>query len=402
MHPDDIHKTAIKTPFGLYEWVVMPQGLCNAPATFQRYMNYVLRKYIGKFCAVYQDDIAIFSNSVEEHKQHVHLILQALRNHGITASSEKSTLFADRIEFLGHYVSSKGLEADPNKLEKIANLPTPITATQITEFNGLVNYLAAFDFVPGLSEQSAILTDLTKKGVEFCWEKKHDDTFKMIKKLAKSVQFLQRIDYESGEPVWLIADTSNHGVGGYVAQGPDWKTARPIGFYSCQYRPAEANYPTHEQEMLAIISCMKHWYPQLTGTHFTVLSDHAPLQYWKTQRDLSKRQIRWLDFLSDFDFDIKYIPGITNKAADALSRYHHAQSNSDLQVNAITVSASDPKIRDEIQKSYHEDKFFKPVIENPEQYPLYTVQENGIIYLLVCLFYITISKYYCIFLLSQY
>jgi Reverse transcriptase (RNA-dependent DNA polymerase)/RNase H-like domain found in reverse transcriptase/Integrase zinc binding domain/Chromo (CHRromatin Organisation MOdifier) domain/Retrotransposon gag protein len=375
MHPDDIHKTAFKTPFGLYEWLVMPQGLCNAPATFQRHMNYVLREYIGKFCAVYQDDIAIFSNSVEEHKQHIHLILQALRNHGITASPEKSTLFADRIEFLGHYVSSKGLEADPNKLEKIANWPTPITATQITEFNGLVNYLATFDFVPGLAEQSAILTDLTKKGVEFRWEKKHDDAFKMIKKLAKSVQFLQRINYESGEPVWLISDASNRGVGGYVAQGPDWKTARPIGFYSRQYRPAEVNYPTHEQEMLAIISCMKHWYPQLTGTHFTVLSDHAPLQYWRTQRDLSKRQIRWLDFLSDFDFDIKYIPGITNKAADALSRYPFAQ------VNAITMSTTDPKIRDEIRKSYSEDSFFKPIVENPKQYPLYIIQDNGLIYL---------------------
>jgi hypothetical protein len=378
MYTDDIHKTAFKTPFGLYEWLVMPQGLCNAPATFQRYMNYVLREYIGKFCAVYQDDIAIFSNSVEEHKQHVHLILQALRNHGITASSEKSNLFADRIEFLGHYVSSRGLEADPSKLEKIADWPTPTSAAQITEFNGLVNYLAAFDFVPGLAEQSAILTDLTKKGVLFHWEKKHDDAFKMIKKLAKSVRFLQRINYESEEPVWLIADASNRGVGGYVAQGQNWKTARPIGFYSRQYRPAEVNYPTHEQEMLAIIACMKHWYPQLTGTHFTVLSDHAPLQYWKTQRDLSKRQIRWLDFLSNFDFDIKYIPGITNKAADALSRYPHAQIS---QTNALTMSTSDPKIREDIRKSYYQDNFFKPIIENPEQYPLYTVRENGLIYL---------------------
>src|SRR5437667_4540232 len=216
MHPDDIHKTAFKALFGLYEWLVMPQGLCNAPATFQRYMNYVLRKYIGKFCAVYQDDIAIFSNSVEEHKQHVHLILQALWNHGIMASPEKSTLFTNCIEFLGHFVSSRGLEADPAKLEKIVNWPTPTTATQITEFNGLVNYLAMFDFVPGLAEQSAILTDLTKKGVEFRWKKKHDDAFKMIKKLAKFVQFLQRINYESGEPVWLVADASNRGVGGYV------------------------------------------------------------------------------------------------------------------------------------------------------------------------------------------
>src|SRR5947207_3591863 len=99
----------------------MPQRLCNALATFQRYMNYILREYIDKFCAIYQDDIVIFFNSVEEHKQHVHLILQALRNHGIIAFSQKSTFFADRIEFLGHYVSFKGLEADLNKLEKIAN-----------------------------------------------------------------------------------------------------------------------------------------------------------------------------------------------------------------------------------------------------------------------------------------
>src|SRR5215470_2188046 len=142
MFPDDIHKTAFKTPFGLYEWTVMPQGLCNAPATFQRFMNYVLCEYIGKICAVYQDDIAIFSNSIEEHKRNVHLILQALQNHGITASVDKSILFADRIDFLGHFISSKGIEADHAKLEKVADWPTPTSASQILEFNDLVNYLA--------------------------------------------------------------------------------------------------------------------------------------------------------------------------------------------------------------------------------------------------------------------
>src|SRR5436305_12291848 len=99
----------------------MSQGLCNAFATFQRYMNYVLREYIDKFYAVYQDDIVIFFNSVEKHKQHVHLILQALRNHNIITSFEKSTFFADYIEFLDHYISFKDLEADFNKLENIIN-----------------------------------------------------------------------------------------------------------------------------------------------------------------------------------------------------------------------------------------------------------------------------------------
>ena len=124
MFPGYIYKTAFKTPFGLFEWTVMPQGLCNAPATFQRYMNYVLRDYIGVFCAVYLDDIAIFSNSVEEHKEHVRLILEALRQHGIVASETKSVLFADEIEFLGHRISSKGIQADPVKLNKINDFPT--------------------------------------------------------------------------------------------------------------------------------------------------------------------------------------------------------------------------------------------------------------------------------------
>ena len=111
----------------------------------------------------------------------------------------------------------------------------------------------------------------------YCLSGSH--VFETIKRLARSVRFLQRLDYESGDPVWLVADASNKGIGGYVAQGKDWKTAKPIGFYSRQYRAAEFHYPIHEQEMLAIVECMKHWYPQLTGTRFEVLTNHAPLKY---------------------------------------------------------------------------------------------------------------------------
>jgi hypothetical protein len=136
-----------------------------------------------------------------------------------------------------------------------------------------------FNFVSELADSMTLLTDLTKKGVPFHWKQKHENAFRMIKKLVKSVIFLQCINYESSELVWLITDVSNHGVRGYIAQGHNWWTARPIDFYSYQYRPTKVNYPMHIQEMLTIVSCMKHWYPQLTGIHFIVLSDHAPLQY---------------------------------------------------------------------------------------------------------------------------
>lgn len=292
MHEDDRHKTAIIIPWGLYEWTVMPQDLCNAVASWQRYMNWVLWEYIGKICEVYLDDIIIYSNSLKEHIRNVRLILRALRSHGLIASKSKSQLFADRIEFLGHYISSKRIEPDPTKLDKVTNLPIPRSVDHVKSFLGIANYLAMFDLVPGLADQSSILTALTRKGALFEWNNTHQTAFDTIKRLAQAVRFLQKINYESGDAVWLLADASSKGVGGYVAQGNDWRTARPIGFYSRQYRPAETNYPTHDQEMLAVVECMKHWYPQLAGTQFEVLTDHAPLKHWKNQRMLSKRQLR--------------------------------------------------------------------------------------------------------------
>ena len=193
----DGHKTAILTPWGLYEWTVMPQGLSNAVASWQRYMNWVLREFIGKCCEVYLDDILIYSNSIEEHEQNIRFILDTLRKHGLIASKTKCQLFADRIEFLGHYVSSNGLELDSTKLEKITHFPIPRSVGDIKSFLGIVNYLAMFDFLPGLVDQSSVLTALTRKGGVFKWERTHQQAFDMIKQLCRAVRFLQRLNYES-------------------------------------------------------------------------------------------------------------------------------------------------------------------------------------------------------------
>ena len=159
----------------------MPQGLCNAVVSWQRFMNWVLRDYIGVFCEVYLDDILIYSNSVDEHKAHVHLILDTLRSHGFIASRLKSRLFADRVEFLGHYISSQGVEPHPAKLDKISNFPTPHSPEDIKSFLDLVNYLAMFDFLPELSDHSAILNALTRNGSKFAWTPEHQQAFDTIK-----------------------------------------------------------------------------------------------------------------------------------------------------------------------------------------------------------------------------
>ena len=128
----------------MYEWLVMPQGLCNAPTTWQRYMNWILRDEIGRICYVYVDDIVIFSDTLEEHHRNVRTVLQKIREAGIYLSPAKSNLYADEIEFLGHVVSSKGLEVMLSTTDKIADWPTPQNVKHIKSFNGLVNYITEF------------------------------------------------------------------------------------------------------------------------------------------------------------------------------------------------------------------------------------------------------------------
>jgi len=131
MEEDSIHATAFKTPFGMFEWMVMPQGLCNAVATWQRFMNWVLRRYIGRICYVYSDDIAIFSNTIEEHKVNTRLVLEALHEAGVIVSIKKSLLFAEEIEFLGHTISPDGLGVAASKVEKILDWPAPRNVAEI-------------------------------------------------------------------------------------------------------------------------------------------------------------------------------------------------------------------------------------------------------------------------------
>jgi hypothetical protein len=178
VHPDDVKFTAVMTPFGLYEWVVMPMGCKNAPATHQRRMNIALRKYIGKICHVYLDDIVIWSASIEEHQENVRTILQALREADLYCSNKKSELFTTELDFLGHHISGRGIEPDGRKVEKIRDWPIPGCTKDVRKFLGLVQYLAAF--LPRLAEHRAVLTPLTSKEAQRewpGWAGNHQDAF---------------------------------------------------------------------------------------------------------------------------------------------------------------------------------------------------------------------------------
>src|SRR5580692_1283956 len=165
----------------------------------------------------------------------------------------------------------------------------------------------------------------------------------------------------------LVADASSRGLGGYFGQGKDYKTMVPAGFHSRAFNPAEKNYPTHDKEMLAIIDCLKKFEPHLTGIKFDILTDHRPLTHLQTQKELSPRQIRWSETLSRFDAQIYHIPGITNSAADALSRYPYVQTQNDPEVGAVSLVEFDPDILNNVRKAYPSNKLFGIVISHPER-----------------------------------
>ena len=324
IHPDDIHKTAITTPLGAYEWCVMPMGLRNSPPNHQRRVMTTLRKHIGVICHVYMDDIIIWSQSLEEHEEHVRIILQTLRDAALYINKKKTHLFCYETSFLGHIISQKGIEADPSKVEKILDWPVPTNLKQVQQFLGLVKYLNTF--LPRLAIQSSILSRLTTKE---CvknfpqWNATYQSAFEKIKEIVVSRECLTVIDHDSLDKnkIFVTTDASDRCTGAVLSFGPTWETARPVAFDSTTLKEAELNYPVHEKELLAVIRAIKKWRYELIGTPFFVYTDHKTLLNFGTQKDLSRRQARWMEDLSVYDCKFVYVRGEDNTMADALSRY---------------------------------------------------------------------------------
>ncbi|GLB45211.1 putative retrotransposable element tf2 155 kda protein type 1-like [Lyophyllum shimeji] len=322
MHPDHVHLTAVSTPFGLYEWLVMPMGLRNAPAIHQRRVSVALREYIGKICHVYLDDIVIYSQTLEEHHVNIRKILQALRDARLYVNPAKTHLYCTSINFLGHHISAAGIEADGRKVGRILAWPRPKTATEVRSFLGLVRYIAAF--LPHLADHTDVLNELTHKDCDVVfpeWLPKHQVAFDAIKQIVVSRECLTTIDHDDPtKSIFVTTDASDRRSGAVLSWGDSWESARPVAFDSSTFKGAELNYPVHEKELLVIIRALRKWRADLFGAKFTVLTDHRTLENFGKQRDLSRRQARWMEFLSQFDCKIVYVKGEDNSVADALSR----------------------------------------------------------------------------------
>ncbi|KAJ9511737.1 hypothetical protein QJQ45_022601 [Haematococcus lacustris] len=312
--PEDVPKTAFRTPDGHYQFKVLSFGLCNAPATFQRVMNDAFAPVLNQCALVYLDDILVMSKSVDEHLKHLRKVFDLLRLNKLFAKQSKCEFMRTTLKFLGHVIFAGAIAVDPEKIKSISSWPVPQSLQQLQSFLGAANFVRKF--VHNFSVLAAPLTDLCgKAGDSFLWHNWPADelkAFASLKAAVAQVPMLRLPDHT--QPFQVYCDASLQGVGAVLMQD-----GYPLAYLSKKLSSAERNYTTGEQELLALITACKEWRCYLEGVPFTLFTDHKPLTALPTQKVLSRRQARWMEFLSRFTFDLQYLPGDANPA-DPLSR----------------------------------------------------------------------------------
>jgi Reverse transcriptase (RNA-dependent DNA polymerase)/RNase H-like domain found in reverse transcriptase/Integrase zinc binding domain/Chromo (CHRromatin Organisation MOdifier) domain/Aspartyl protease len=311
----DTEKTAFRTPFGHYEFRVLPMGLTNAPATFMQLMNDQFRDFLGESVIVFLDDILIYSKTLEEHEKHVSAVFERLRKAKLYAKRSKCELFLPEVEFLGHRLGRGFIGTSADKVAAVAAWPVPANLKQLRSFLGLAGYYRKF--VQDFSKIATPLTALTEKARAFEWGEPQQTAFLQLKAALQSQPTLRLVD--PALPLVVSTDASGYAVGAVLQQRAEGKL-QPCEYLSKRMGTAARRYPVHDKELLAIVTALRQWGHHLMGRHFVVRTDHLSLRYFNTQKRLSERQARWRDELTHYDFEIAYEPGVNNQAADGLSR----------------------------------------------------------------------------------
>jgi hypothetical protein len=299
----------------------MQMGDKNGPATFQRLMNMAFAKEMGVFIHCYQDDIFVFSDTLEEHLEHLKIVFDRLRSLKLYLSRNRTKIdiLSVKTDCLGFIVDDQGIHMDPAKVDLIKNWRTPRSYHDIQKFNGVIQYLA--QFLPRVTDYTAPLTSMCSNNREFVWTDYSEACFNKLKDLVAKNLVCKPIDGRVDMPIWVITDASATGAGALYGQGPTWDTCVPAGYLSRKFTPAQMNYCTWERELLAILEALMRWEDKLLGLQFTIVTDHQALVFFKEAPTGSQRRIRWWEYLSRFDYKIQYLRGDKNLVADALSRY---------------------------------------------------------------------------------
>ena len=328
MHPNDIFKTAFRTQFGHYEYLLMPFGLTNAPATFARMMNRIFLNH-QDFVIVFFDDILVFSHSEREHEKHLRSVFKLLKENKLYANLDKSSFFQEEIEYLGHIVSNDGIKVDPRKIIAIRDWPTPKIVHDVRSFLGLSGFYRKF--VRNFSLIALPMTVLLRKKTKFHWGESQQQSFERLKNLLTHAPILQLPDFST--PFFLVVtDASGSGIGAVLMQED-----HPIAFESRKLKPSELNYSTYDKELLAVVHALRIWKHYLMGSEFLIKTDQQSIKHLLTQPLISDRHIKWASFIQSFQPMIQYQPGRANVVADALSRRPSINNISIVQIDSLNA-----------------------------------------------------------------
>ncbi|KAJ1199297.1 hypothetical protein NDU88_003134 [Pleurodeles waltl] len=311
-------RSAFSTPDGHFHFNVMPFGMKNAPATFQRLVNQVLAG-LDEFSAAYLDDIAVFSSTWEEHLQHLWRVLEALQKAGLTIKASKCQIGQGSVVYLGHQVGSGQVAPLQPKIDTILAWEPPKTQTEVRAFLGLTGYYRRF--VKGYGTIVTPLTELTskKQPKKVIWTEACQNAFDALKAAMCTAPVLKAPDYSTEFVVQT--DASEHGIGAVLSQLNEEGLDQPVAFISRRLLPRERRWSAIEREAFAVVWALKKLRPYLFGTHFRVQTDHRPLRWLMQMRGENPKLLRWSISLQGMDFTVEHRPGTEHANADGLSRF---------------------------------------------------------------------------------
>lgn len=351
---EDIPKTAITTPFGLFEFPVMTFGLRNAGQTFQRFVNEMTQGL--DFVFPYIDDFLIASHDENEHLKHLDTLFSRFQSFGITINVSKSSFMQESVSFLGHKVSKEGVLPLETKVEAIRDFPLPQTMHQLRKFLGMVNFYRRF--IPHLAQIQIPLNQLlttSKKNdkTPVPWSEISKDAFEKCKSALCKATLLYHPHMHA--ELALQVDASDFSIGGVLHQRMSSRSPwQPLGFFSRKLSAAEKNYSAYDRELLSAFASVKYFKYLLEGRHFILYTDHKPLTFAFKQKleKASPRQMRQLDYISQFTTDIRHISGNDNFIADTLSRIEEIEISSPISLEKIAQEQlSDSELIDILRKN---------------------------------------------------
>lgn len=332
MDPDSAKYTAFRTPNGLYEFVVMPFGLVNAPATFQRIMDFIFEDLFKQGLLVYLDDILIHGDSVDHVFRLLRVILQRLRHFGLRLNIIKSNFFKKMLLYLGHIISEGTIRPNPKKVESLNHIRPPTSATEVRKLMGLLSYFR--QYIPSFADYSHHFTNLLKNNVIFEWTPNHQFALEFcIHQLSDSVLSLALEDDE----FVLETDASDYAAGAILSVRRD-NVLIPVEFASCTFKAAELRWPTREKEGFAVFWALNHFDHYLRGRFFDLYTDHESLLYMSKSN--TGKLARWSCRLAEYNFTLYHKSGTKMDHVDFFSRF--ISNDHDLISDRMTYLPSVP------------------------------------------------------------